>query len=635
MNSTDYSVDRQDIRFVQHELLQVAQLTRLERFSAFSPEDFDMVVQEGATFVEEVFAPINRSGDGEGTHLVNGKVVTPKGFKEAWRRAAEAGWIGMVSAPEHGGQGLPLSVAVGVMEAMYGANPSLYTTAMLTAGAAGLIAAYGSAEQQAAYCGNMIAGRWGGSMCLSEPNAGSAVGDIATRASKTPQGHYLIRGTKCWITGGDHDFTENIVHLVLARTDGAPPGPKGISLFIVPRYRPAADGKPGADNCVTTLRLEHKLGIKASPTCVLEFGAGGESHGYLLEGEGLGMSQMFRLMNEARLQVAYQGLGAAAGAVRNAWAYARERVQGIPVEYGKDRAAERAPILAHPDVRNMLLTMKALTEGTRGLIYATAFYSDMAHHGPPETRQRYQDLVDILTPVAKNAGADQGFEVARLGIQVLGGVGFTEEFPLAQHLRDTKIASIYEGTTGIQGLDLVTRKLRLRGGELFATLLREIGDLAAQDARLPSLGQAIAAWDDAKEKLTSTVASLANLAEELGPREGVFHATDVCVYFGDVMSAYYLLRMARIAEDKLLALADGKGAGDVSGAKGARVGKGGKAAPDPARLRALALDNEDARFYFNKIKTAEHYVFQILPRGKAIAAKVQSRNFAALEAVLE
>jgi alkylation response protein AidB-like acyl-CoA dehydrogenase len=576
-----------------------------------------MVVQEGATFVEEVYAPLNKSGDETGSRLVNGGVVTPKGFKEAWRQAADAGWIGMLSPPAYGGQGLPLSVAVGVLEAMYGANPGLYTTAMLTAGAAGLIAAFGSEDQRDAYCERMITGEWGGTMCLSEPNAGSAVGDIAARAVKAKGGaHYLIKGSKCWISGGDHDFTENIVHMVLARTEGAPPGPKGISLFIVPKFLPDAKGKPTVPNHVTTLRLEHKLGIKASPTCVLEFGASGDSVGYLLEGECRGMAQMFKLMNEARLQVAYQGLGAASGATRNAWAFARERVQGIPVEYGKDRAAERAPIVAHPDVRNMLLTMKALTEGTRGLIYATAFYSDMAHHGPAGTRQRYQDLVDILTPVAKNAGADQGFEVARLGVQVLGGVGFTEEFPLAQHLRDTKIASIYEGTTGIQALDLVTRKLRLRGGELFATLLEHIGDLEPRAAQLESLGQAIAAWGDARDKLTGVVASLANLAEELGPREGVFHATDVTVFFGDVMGAYYLLKMALISESHLRELAGGNGL-------------------DAARLRALALDNEEARFHFNKIKTAEHYVFQILPRARATIARVQSRNFAALEAVLE
>ncbi len=451
-------------------------------------------------------------------------------------------------------------------------------------------------------------------MCLSEPNAGSAVGDIATRATKAADGeHYLIKGSKCWISGGDHDFTENIVHLVLARTEGAPPGPKGISLFIVPKYRLDDDGNPTVPNDVSTVRLEHKLGIKASPTAVLEFGGDNACHGYLLEGECRGMAQMFKLMNEARLQVAYQGLGAASGAYRNALAYALERVQGIPIEYGKDRAAERAPIVQHPDVRHMLLTMKALTEGMRALIYATAFYSDMAHHGPEGQRGHYQDLVDILTPVAKNAGADQGFEAVRLGMQVLGGVGFTEEFPLAQHLRDTKIASIYEGTTGIQALDLVTRKLRLRGGELFETLLGHVADLTPEQARSESVRQAIADWQDATERLKAVVASLSNLADELGPREGVFNATDVCVYFGDVMGSYYLLKSALISEEKLSALAGGL---------------------DGEAVRTLAEENEDARFYFNKIKTAEHYVFQILPRGRAVAAKVQSRNFAALEAVL-
>jgi hypothetical protein len=612
MNSTQYSMDRRDIRFVQKELLKVQELTRLPGLARFSEEDFDLILQEGCDFIEEVYAPLNKGGDEEASRLVDGAVVTPAGFKEAWVKGAESGWLGITAEPEFGGQGLPISVAVGVLEGLYGANPSLYTTGMLTTGAAGLIVHFGDAQQKAAYCEKMITGRWSGTMCLSEPNAGSAVGDITTRAVKARDGsHYLIKGTKCWISGGDHDFTENIVHLVLARIEGAPAGPKGISLFIVPKFRLDAQGNPDRPNDVTTLRLEHKLGIKASPTCVLEFGAKDECHGYLLEGEHLGMSQMFKLMNEARFVVAYQGLGASSGAYRNALAYAQERIQGIPVEYGKDRHAPRAAIVHHPDVRHMLMTMKALVEGTRGLIYALALYTDLAHHGPEESRGYYQELVDILTPVAKNTGADQGFEAIRLGIQVLGGVGFTEEFPLAQHLRDTKIASIYEGTTGIQALDLVTRKLRLNNGALFQTLLREVGGLKPEQAASPAIAQAIHEWQDALERLKLTVASLASLAEELGQREGIFNATDVTVFFGDVLCAHYLLRMALVAEEKLNGLA--KGDGDV---------------------RTLAEENEEARFYYNKIKTAEHYVYQILPRGRAIAAKVQSRNFAALEAVL-
>jgi hypothetical protein len=611
MNSTEYSVDRRDIRFVQKEFLQVQRLAQLPGLKSFSEDDFDMIVEEGATFTEKVMAPLNKGGDQEGARLADGKVVTPKGFKEGWRAMADAGWIGITSSQDFGGQGVPLSVAIGILEGFYGSNPSLYTTGMLTTGAAGLIAEFGDEKQKRAFCERMITGRWGGTMCLSEPGAGSAVGDITTRAVKAPGGgHYRIQGVKSWITGGDHDFTENIVHLVLARAEGSPPGPKGISLFIVPKYRLDPDGKPGQPNDVTTVRLEHKLGIRASPTCVLEFGAAGDCHGYLLEGENLGMAQMFKLMNHARFVVSYQGLGAGAGAYANALAYARDRVQGVPIEHGKDPKAPRAAIVQHPDVRNMLLTMKALVEGVRGLIYSLAFHTDLVKHGPAEERGHHQDLVDILTPIAKNAGADQGFEVCRLGIQVLGGVGFTEEFPLAQFLRDTKIASIYEGTSGIQALDLVTRKLRLRDGELFATLLQEIGGLRAEQAQAQTLRQAVHEWQDAVEKLKSTVASLKNIADELGPREGVFNATDVTVFFGDVMCAYYLLKMALVAEQKLRPLAGGD-------------------------ARKAALENPEARFYFNKIKTAEHYVYQILPRAKSIAAKVQSRNFAALEAVLE
>ncbi|MDH4246434.1 MAG: acyl-CoA dehydrogenase [Deltaproteobacteria bacterium] len=612
MNSTQYTVDRRDIRFVQKEFLKVQELIRLPDFKGFTEEDFDLIVQEGNNFAEEVLAPLNKGGDERPARLENGGVVTPPGFKEAWRKLSEAGWLGINSPVDFGGQGLPISVAVGVLEGFFGANPAMYLTPMLTTGSAGLIVAFGNERQKADYCEKMITGRWGGSMCLSEPDAGSAVGDITTSAIKAPGGdHYLIKGTKVWISGGDHDFTDNIVHLVLARVKGAPAGPKGISLFIVPKFRLNAQGEPGEFNDVSTIRLEHKLGIKGSPTAMLEFGGKDDCHGYLLEGENLGMGQMFRLMNEARYVVAYQGLGAAAGAYRNTLAYARERVQGIPIEKGKDRSAVRKAIVHHPDIRNALMTMKAVVEGTRGLIYALGLYTDLAKHGPEDTRSHYHDLVDILTPVAKNAGADQGFEAIRLGIQVLGGVGFTEEFPLAQHLRDTKIASIYEGTTGIQALDLVTRKLTLRGGALFQTLLKEVGGLKPGLAKAESLNQALHEWKDALELLKRTVGSLANVAEELGPREGVFNATDVTTFFGDVMSSYYLLQMALLAEARMEALAKGKG-----------------------DIRALAEENEEVAFYFNKVKTAEHYAFQILPRVKSIAAKVQSRNFAALEAVL-
>ena len=613
MNSTEYSADRRDIQFVQKELFPMDQLADLEAFKDFSPDDFAMVVSEGIQFAETVFGSINVSGDQEGTHLVDGKVVTAKGFAEAWKAYSESGWMGMNNDPKWGGQGLPRGITVGVQEALFGANPALYVTAMLTSGSAGLITTFGDDEQNQLFSTKMISGEWGGTMCLSEPNAGSAVGDITTSAKKSEDGsHYKIKGTKQWISGGDHDMAENIIHLVLARIEGAPPGPKGISLFIVPKRRLDDQGNPAEDNDVTTVRVEHKLGIKASPTCVLEFGTNDDCHGYLLEGEQRGLAQMFKLMNEARLTVAYQGLGSGSGAYRNALAYARERVQGIPIEQGKDQSAPRASIVLHPDVRRDLMTMKAIVEGVRGLIYGVSYYGDMAHFGPEETKGYFSDLVDILTPVAKNAGADNGYEVVRLGIQVLGGVGYTEEFPLAQTLRDTKIASIYEGTTGIQALDLVTRKLTLRGGEMYQTLLKEFNTLTPDQAKTATTRQAIESWQEHVESLSATVASLGNLATELGPREGVFNATEVTVFFGDVCSAYYLLKSAVIAEQRLEELL-------------------GSAEAD----REKARENEEARFYFNKVKTAEHYTYQILPRGWAVAAKVRSRNFAALDALLE
>ena len=611
MSSTEFVVDRRDIRFVQKEFLDLKRLAELDAFSHVGEDEIDMVLDEGAALIEEVVAPLNKSGDREGSRLENGKVVTPAGFKEAWQSCSEAGWLSIDADPKYSGQGLPLSVALSFQESMYGANPAFYTTMMLTAGAARLIATFGDDAQKDAYCENMLSGRWGGTMCLSEPQAGSAVGDILTSAEPAPDGsHYKIKGTKCWISGGDHDFTDNIVHLVLARVKGAPAGTRGISLFIVPKYRLDGSGNPAEENNVTTVSLEHKLGIKASPTCVLEFGDNDNCHGYLLEAENRGMSQMFKLMNEARLVVAYQGLGAAAGAYGNALAYAQERIQGVPVDQGKNPDAERTAIVHHPDVRNMLMTMKALLEGSRGLIYSLAYYHDMANHGPQAQRGYYQDLVEILTPVAKNTGADQGFEVVRLGVQVLGGVGFTEECPLAQHLRDTKIASIYEGTTGIQALDLVTRKLRLREGGMFQTMLEEIGGLAPDQAGSPTLGEAISRWRDGVGIMRKTVMNLLETSQQHGPREAVFNATDVTVLFGDVMCCHYLLIMALKAEQTMDGLCNG---GDAA---------------------SLARENEEVRFYFNKIKTAEHYAFQILPRVHAIAAKVESGNFAALEAVL-
>ena len=612
MSSTDFAVDRRDIRFVQKEYLKVDDLCGLEPFGDFNPELFEMVVTEGLTFAEEVFFPLNKPGDEAGLKLENGLVVTPPGFQQAWKKMAEGGWMGMTAPTEYGGQGLPLSVAVAVQEALFGANPSLYITMLLTQGAAGLITAFGTDEQKKLFGERMIAGQWGGTMCLSESQAGSAVGEVLSRAVPAPEGHYLLTGAKQWISGGDHDFTENIIHLVLARIEGAPPGTKGLSLFVVPKHRVNGTGAIQAPNGVSTVRLEHKLGIKASPTCVLDFGGTAPCHAYLLGGAGQGMAQMFKLMNEARQQIGYQGLGAAAAALHNGLDYARERVQGPAIEGG--RGSGQSAIIHHPDVRHMLATIRAIAEGLRGLMYKVAWMEDMAHHGPPDNREYYQNLADFLTPVVKVAGSDLGFEAARLAIQVLGGVGYTEEFPLAQNLRDIKIASIYEGTNGIQALDLVGRKLNLREGALLEALMHLISPMVPTRAMASPLRQAIVWWREALEGLSRTVEELRKATANHGPRQGVFNATGVTDYFTHVMLAHTLLDMALTAEEKLKGLFP-----EYPG--------------DPHALAAFAAQNEEARFYFNKTKTAEHYVTQILPRVKAVEAAVASNSFAALEAL--
>ncbi len=608
--SQSYVIDRRDIRFVQKEYLQIQQLTQYAPWDDFSEEDFDLMVQEGNVLIEREIAPLNASGDREGCTFDDNQVKTPKGYKQAWEKLAEGGWIGINSNPDFGGQGLPISVAVGVLESMYGSNPSLYVTAMLTAGAAGLITEFGEDWQKKLYAEPMLNGQFGGTMCLSEPDAGTAVGDITTKATLRADGSYNIQGVKCWITGGDHDLAKNIVHLVLGRVEGAPRGAKGVSLFIVPKYKVCKNGELGQANNVSTVRIEEKLGLHASPTCVLEFGGKGECQGFLLQGPNRGLTQMFKLMNEARYVVAFQGLGAASGAFQCALHYAKERVQGVAIEYGKNPDAPRTAIIHHPDVRNNLLTMKAIVEGARAFIYDLGLRTDLVRRGPEKDRAFQQDLVDILTPIAKNYGAEQGFDAVRLGIQVLGGVGFTEEFPIAQHLRDVKIASIYEGTTGVQALDLVVRKLGKDKGRLLKVLMNSIADLKPKGGLPSSLRNAIGAWRKTANALPSIGRRLYFLFKTKGPRHAVLNATDISAYFGDVMVCYHLLKMALIAHDKLQAMQAGQD------------------------LAHVLEENEEARFYFNKIKAAEHYAFQILPRSQAVLQRLKNKHFAALEAVL-
>jgi len=425
-------------------------------------------LEEAGKFAAQELAPLNRTGDIEGCRLENGIVRTPPGFKEAYGQLAEAGWLGMVSSPDDGGQGLPHTLTFAAIEMWSSANLAFSLVPLLAYSAIELIEHHATPEQKSLYLGNMISGAWSSTMNLTEPQAGSDLGRLRTRA--TPEGdHYRIAGQKIFITGGDHDLTENIIHLVLARTPDAPPGSRGISLFLVPKILVAPDGTPGARNDLKCVSLEHKLGIHGSPTCVMSFGDDDGAIGYLIGEENKGLACMFAMMNMSRLTVGIQGVGIGERAYQQALAYARERVQGS--KKTADGLKETA-IIEHADVRRMLASMKSLTEAHRALALYTAGCMDLSKRHPDlSARENYLRRLELLTPIVKAWITDGAIEVANTGIQVHGGTGYIEETGAAQHLRDARITAIYEGTNGIQAGDLVGRKVLGDDGQAVSELL--------------------------------------------------------------------------------------------------------------------------------------------------------------------
>jgi 3-(methylthio)propanoyl-CoA dehydrogenase len=502
---TDYTAPLADMRFALREIAGIAEIAALPGCEQASDDLVDAVLEEAGKLAGGVLAPLNRAGDEQGSRLENGVVRTPEGFKEAYRHYVEGGWNALPFAPEHGGQGLPIAVATAVAEMWNAANMSFALCPLLNVGAVEALTAHGSPEQQRLYLPKLISGEWTGTMNLTEPQAGSDVGALRTRAVREGE-HYRIAGQKIFITYGEHDMAENIVHLVLARLPDAPPGTKGISLFLVPKFMVGTDGSLGQRNDVRCVSLEHKLGIHASPTCVLAYGDNGGAIGFLVGEENRGMECMFTMMNNARLNVGLQGVAIAERAYQQARDFARQRVQGRPVTA---KAAGAYPIIHHPDVRRMLLLMRAQTEAMRALAYYAAGAIDRARHHPEDAaRERQQRRVDLLIPAVKAWCTDLGVEIASLGVQVHGGMGFIEETGAAQHLRDARIAPIYEGTNGIQANDLVGRKLlRDRGaaaGELIAEMRateRALADKPGDD--LAALAQPLAAALDAVEEATA------------------------------------------------------------------------------------------------------------------------------------
>ncbi|HUO46230.1 MAG TPA: acyl-CoA dehydrogenase family protein, partial [Acidimicrobiia bacterium] len=466
-----FRVPLEDIDFVLNHVIDLPAVAKLNDFQHADAETVRGVLSEASRFFQEVIAPLNRVGDEQGSRLTSeGAVVTPEGFKAAYAKFVEAGWGGAHVPETWGGGGLPYTVGVVIQEMFKAANMAFSLCPLLTQSAIEALREHGSPEQQAMYLENLVTGVWTGTMCLTEPHAGSDVGALSTRAVRQDDGSYRLFGQKIFITWGDHDLTENIIHLVLARTPGAPPGTKGISMFIVPKFLPDGSGQPGERNDIKVVSLEHKLGIHASPTCVLALGdEGAGAIGYLIGDEEAGMRYMFTMMNTARLGVGMEGLAIGERAYQKALSFARERKQSRALGQS---SPEPALIIEHPDVRRMLTSMKAHNEAMRVLVYTAARTVDFQNHADTaEERERNGELLALLTPILKAWCTDLGVEMASLGIQVHGGMGFVEETGAAQFYRDARIAPIYEGTNGIQAIDLVTRKLPLRGGEVALELL--------------------------------------------------------------------------------------------------------------------------------------------------------------------
>jgi alkylation response protein AidB-like acyl-CoA dehydrogenase len=541
-----YQAPLRDLRFVLHELLDTQRLTSTEVFADYSAELADSVLNEAARFAEQVLEPLNQSGDREGAQWTPDGVKTPKGFKEAYRQYAEGGWAALGASAEFGGQPVPNVLGTAVRELWGSSNLSFKLCPMLTIGAVEALALCGSPEQKQKFIPKMVSGEWTGTMVLTEPHAGSDLGLIRTRA--VPEGQqFRLFGQKIFITWGEHDFTDNIIHMVLARIDGAPPGTRGISLFVVPKFLVNDDGSLGARNEVRCVSIEHKLGIHASPTCTLAFGDDQGAVGYLVGEPNRGLEYMFIMMNAARLAVGLEGFAVADRAFQRAAEWARTRVQGKPPVAA---ASGPAAIVHHPDVKRMLLTMKSGVEAMRALALYAAFQLDLGEHGEESQRVAAHARAELLIPVVKGWCTELGNELTHIGIQVHGGMGFIEETGAAQYARDVRITTIYEGTTGIQANDLIGRKIGRDGGgalrALLADVKRELDALPASDATVKAVQRA------ALEGLDSLSEASQSLGKSLvsAPDRALAVAVPFLKLCGFVLGGWLMAKSAAVAASK-------------------------------------------------------------------------------------
>ena len=581
-----YKAPLRDMRFVLHEMLEADQLSKLPGYEDATADTIDAIMEEGAKFCEDKLLPLNRIGDEEGCTYENGVVRTPSGFKQAYDDFVGAGWQSISSDPKYGGQGLPALLNFVIEEMVCSTNLAFGVYPLLSRGAAALIETHASDTLKDTYLPHLTDGSWSGTMCLTESHCGTDLGLIRTKAVPGDNGAYRISGSKMFITGGEHDLADNIIHLVLAKLPDAPDGVRGISLFLVPKVNVKADGELGPRNGVSCGSIEKKMGIHGSATCVLNFD---DAEGYLIGEAHKGLRCMFTMMNGARLGVGMQGLALGETAYQSASAYAKERRSGKSLARGADSGEKADPIIVHPDVRNMLLTARAYNEGTRALAYWTALKLDIStKHPDAEVRRDADELVQLMTPIIKAFLTDRGFEAANLAVQVHGGHGYIAEHGMEQLVRDARIAQLYEGTNGIQALDLVGRKLGMKTGRLLRHFFHPATAFVEAHQEDEALKDLVLPLAKALGKLQQ--ATLVIAQKGLGdPEEAAAVATDYLKMFGLVAIGYMWLLMAEKAAKKANGNADG-----------------------------------DARYYANKMKTARFYMYKLLPESASLFLRIMT-----------
>ena len=566
---SEYNAPLKDINFLLQHVIGLEQIAKLPGCEEVTADLVSAIFDEAGKFSKEVLAPINRSGDMEGAKISNNVVTTPKGFKEAYWKYVEGGWSLIAGPTEFGGQGLPHIVSTPVSEMLGSANMAFKLCPLLTGGAVEALVSHGSQAMKDMFLPKMVAGEWTGTMNLTEPQAGSDLAMVRSKAIPQPDGTYKIIGQKIFITYGEHDYTENIIHLVLARIEGAPEGVKGISLFIVPKFMVNVDGSLGARNDVKCVSIEHKMGIHGSPTCVMVYGDAGGATGYVVGEPNRGIEYMFVMMNAARLGVGLEGVSISERAYQHALVWARERVQGrpvTPVPASLGAAPKAVPIIYHPDVKRMLLTMRAYAEATRALTYYTSACLDIAERSTDEKQKRTnQTLVELLIPIVKGWSTEAGIEVTSLGIQVHGGMGFIEETGAAQYYRDSRISAIYEGTTGIQANDLVGRKVGREGGQTALALIAEMEKIPAQllamnDVNLKAIATQLTISVNSAKRATEWIATM----YPNNPAAVFAGAVHYLKLMGTVSGGWMMARAALVAAAHLQA---GEGDGDYLKAK--------------------------------------------------------------------